>query len=368
MERNGQERSTPQRILKNYPHLSPNVAKEVLDGLKQQFTSRRQSNVTKAVKKEVENGFLRKSSRMLLGNGLAPVDLSTFEKLKQLHPHPKHARNTFPRSSPMADLKLLNKSLMDSAINNLPRDSAPGPSGWTFSMMVNCYNNCPSFKLTLQMFSKVVLSGGRELINIREWITACRLISLAKSDGGIRPIAIGESFTRFVMRWVLSSTNPQDHLRDDQFGVGSLGGTEPIIRSIDDSIKTSESDSIVSIDFSNAFNEVSREEMAKQVKEKLPQLYRVVKFLDGTPSQLLALDDTGSLHQIESSQGVRQGDPLDPLLFSITISPLLKSLEQFSNHQLGYLDDLALFTNSGMKQIIVNHLHHQMCLIDSIFV
>ena len=206
------------------------------------------------------------------------------------------------------------------------------------------------------MFSKLVLSGGSELINIREWITACRLISLAKSDGGIRPIAIGESFTRFVMRWVLSSINPQDHLRDDQFGVGSLGGTEPIIRSIDDSIKTSESDSIVSIDFSNAFNEVSREAMAKQVKEKLPQLYRVVKFLYGTPSQLLALDDTGRLHQIESSQGVRQGDPLGPLLFSITISPLLKSLEQFSNRQLGYLDDLVLFTNSGMKQTIVNHL------------
>ena len=143
-------RSTSQRISKNYPHLSSNVAKEVLDGLKQQSTVTRQSNITKAVKKEVKNGFLRKASRMLLGDGLAPVDLFTIEKLKHLHPHPKHARNAFPGSSPMADLKLLNKALMDTAINKLPRDSAPGPSGWTFSMMVNCYNNCPSFKLTLQ--------------------------------------------------------------------------------------------------------------------------------------------------------------------------------------------------------------------------
>ena len=98
--------------------------------------------------------------------------------------------------------------------------------------------------------------------------------------------------------------------------------------------------------------------MSKAVKIRLPGLYRVVKFLYGEPSQLLTFDDCGDICRISSSQGVRQGDPLCSLLFSMTISPFVKDLGQFAAQRkpLAYLDDIVLFTDIGKKQTVLNHL------------
>ena len=44
--------------------------------------------------------------------------------------------------------------------------------------------------------------------------------------------------------------------------------------------------------------------------------------------------------EILSQEGCKQGDPLGPLLFSLTVQPILESLH--SDLILGYLDDLTL--------------------------
>ena len=352
-------RSTARRVLEVYPFLSCTLINEVCEGLRLPLTvQENHGDRTKAVQKAVKEGFLRKASRILLGEGLSPVNQTTLNKLKDLHPSSRSDSRVFRGYSPRADLRFLKKDLMESVINKLPRDSAPGPSGWTFAMMSDCYHSCPSFADAMRKFSRNLVAGGKSWDCLREWVTSCRLISLTKSNGGVRPIAIGESFTRFAMRWVLASINPCEILECNQFGVGSSGGTEPIIHSVNDVIFSSLCPAILSIDFSNAFNEISREEMARAVKQRLPGLYRTVKFLYGQPSQLLTFDDSGGVCQILSSQGVRQGDPLGPLLFSMTMSPLLKELEQFCvvRKPLAYLDDVLLFTDIGKKQAILRFL------------
>ena len=62
----------------------------------------------------------------------------------------------------------------------------------------------------------------------------------------------------------------------------------------------------------------------------------------------------GQATRIDSSQGVRQGDPLGPLLFSLAIRPFLEDLSKCigSEHSLfAYLDDIfILSTNDFLRR------------------
>ena len=63
---------------------------------------------------------------------------------------------------------------------------------------------------------------------------------------------------------------------------------------------------LVSLDFTNAFNTVDRTAIASSLKELAPKLWRITQWAYGRPSTLAIGDSI-----LTSSQGVRQGDPLD---------------------------------------------------------
>jgi len=92
---------------------------------------------------------------------------------------------------------------------------------------------------------------------------------------------------------------------------------------------------MVKLDFANAFNSLHREDMLLAVRDRLPELYPYVH----SAYSLSSLLHFGS-SCILSAEGPQQGDPLGALLFSLTIHPLLDSLN--SALTLGYLDDLTL--------------------------
>ena len=123
-------RKTSRMVLESYPFLTSALIKTVREGLKLPLNIREgHSDLSKTVKKCVKEGFLRKASRVLLGEGLARADETTMNKLKKLHPVPHTNHQAFSGPSPSADLRYLENDVMESVINRLPRDSAPGPSG-----------------------------------------------------------------------------------------------------------------------------------------------------------------------------------------------------------------------------------------------
>ncbi|UOH84402.1 hypothetical protein LQV05_001202 [Cryptococcus neoformans] len=85
--------------------------------------------------------------------------------------------------------------------------------------------------------------------------------------------------------------------------------------------------------------------MAAAVKTHAPTLWRTCKWAYGDSSDLVCGDKV-----LQSSQGVRQGDPFGPLFFSITLRPTLNALCQSlgpSTQALAYLDDIYLFSTDS---------------------
>ena len=92
---------------------------------------------------------------------------------------------------------------------------------------------------------------------------------------------------------------------------------------------------VAKLDFTNAFNSIRRDSLLEVVVTHIPELLQFCLSSYGQPSNLLY-----DQHIIASQEGVQQGDPLGPLLFCLTIQPILNSLE--SNLLLGYLDDIYI--------------------------
>ena len=79
----------------------------------------------------------------------------------------------------------------------------------------------------------------------------------------------------------------------------------------------------VQVDLQNAFNLANRDDMVHAVADKLPSLLPYVLMAYQQRSPLVIQQADGSHEVLWSEAGVRQGDPMGPLLFALTYQPTL---------------------------------------------
>ena len=110
---------------------------------------------------------------------------------------------------------------------------------------------------------------------------------MEKPKGGIRPIAVGEIMRRLASKCAAGTVVSEcaDYLSPHQLGVGVRGGAEAIVHSVNRVIEehaNRDDLSLLKIDFSNAFNAISRKAVFEQVRLISPSISNWVEFCYGS--------------------------------------------------------------------------------------
>jgi len=161
---------------------------------------------------------------------------------------------------------------------------------------------------------------------------------LTKKDGGIRPIAVGCTLRRLVAKTAskLVQEKMAAKLAPIQLGFGVKQGTEAATHAAHRFLRDLRpGQALLKLDFVNAFNTISREEILHTLREDLPELYPFISTCYSSSSHLCFGESL-----ISSDEGAQQGDPLGPLLFCAAAQKLARLMKSMLN--IWYMDDGSL--------------------------
>jgi Reverse transcriptase (RNA-dependent DNA polymerase) len=307
--------------------------------------------LTRAVERAsslLEKGLVGRASRAITSP--AAVARSSAETLAALESkHPVGEQNCFNgRTNPPTARHLVDKDVQQ-ALASFAKDTACGLDGWTVPLLKLIVERSSGLKLLTAMTNQI--SNGQ--LKGAALLTASRLIPLEKGEKDVRPIAVGSLIYRLAAKAILGAFITRDALLPCQLGVGSKYGVEPAVALINKAVKSGSHRSITSLDLKNAFNSLTRRLIASATARYAPAFYKATRWAYNKPAILVTDKDL-----LVSTCGVRQGDPLGPLLFSLAIRPVLEDLRTRLEARgiafsiICYIDDINILSKTGCDEVL----------------
>ncbi|XP_064388154.1 uncharacterized protein LOC135336323, partial [Halichondria panicea] len=166
---------------------------------------------------------------------------------------------------------------------------------------------------------------------------AYRLIALDKCPG-VRPIGIGEVSKRIINRAIARVLNEdiQQAAGPLQVCAGHRSGCEAAVHAMRQVLEDSETEAILMVDATNAFNSLNRQTALRNIHKLCPPLSKV---LINTYREDINLFIGGET--LLSQEGTTQGDPLAMEMYAIATNPIIKKLSKEHTKQVWFADDAS---------------------------
>ena len=150
----------------------------------------------------------------------------------------------------------MDRVAFKNTIKSAPRGSGCGNSGWRYEHIQAIFEDDKSADLLYRMCNYIAL--GKVPSKIIPLLSGSRLIALAKGNGDVRPIAIGEVFRRVTARTICKqkSAVSSAHFSPVQHGIATPGGAELVTHHIRVLLESNPDWSFLNTDVRNAFNSV----------------------------------------------------------------------------------------------------------------
>lgn len=297
----------------------------------------------------VVDGFIGKAAATL-SQGPQPERQSidkVITELEKLHPKGDLPPDPTPKLvESWKSIAPVTQSELRLACNDGMQQSSPGPDGWTEELLsyVLESDDPRSIDDLCAFLTDICRAQVHESVAAR--LRAAILVGIPKTNGATRPIACGGMFIKLASRIALKRDEQslRGRFGDLQRGVSTPNGAGIIIhrtRAFARKIAGTNR-SILALDFSNAFNCPTRDQMAIHcsLHRHLAPLFNVEYrqhgrfFIRGSPG----------VASFGSERGARQGTTTGPAFFSLTIHRMLEELAQIPGVRCegAYLDDIAI--------------------------
>lgn len=150
-------------------------------------------------------------------------------------------------------------------------------------------------------------------------LLACRLIALDKCPG-VRPIGICETARRIISKAVLSVVKGdlQEAAGSLQLCAGQISGIEAAVHAMKEAFLNDDTEAVLLVDASNAFNSLNREAALHNIQHLCPTLSTILINIYHEATELF-VDGT----VLFSEEGTTQGDPLAMPMYALATIPVI---------------------------------------------
>ena len=284
------------------------------------------------------------------------------KKLDELHPHHSHL-DCGPISPPPPLPVHLDPFHVEMVLGSRAKGGAAGPDGLSYEILEHLAKSSAALSGFTAVLEQIMT--GQVPGDIREWLCAARLVPLGQPNSGkVRPIAIMSVVARMVGALLMMSNHDslQGEVGKQQHGVaGSASDAVLSVQALWEEGKLAGQQlAVVCLDIKNAFNSISRHAAlsAMLAAKSLESMHSFAHLLYGADSLLLPPFPSSCL---VSREGVKQGDPLAPLMFCLAVKPVLDGLQLIARNQgaggvVAFMDDITIVCHPDLLPRVSHYL------------